>query len=56
MAYDLVIKGAKIVTPDGVKNADIAVQNGVIAEIGSDIEAGGARMIQADGKYVFPVR
>lgn len=41
MAYDMVIKGAKAVTPDGVIEADIVVQNGVIAEIGSDIEASG---------------
>lgn len=54
MAYDMVIKGAKAVTPDGVIEAEIAVQNGVIAEIGSDIEASGTEIIQADGKYVFP--
>lgn len=54
MAYDMVIKGAKAVTPDGVKEADIAVQNGVITEIGSDVEASGAAIIQADGQYVFP--
>ncbi len=54
MAYDMVIKGAKAVTPDGVTEADIAVQNGVIAEIGSDIEASGAEIIKADGTYVFP--
>lgn len=54
MAYDMVIKGAKAVTPDGVIEADIVVQNGVIAEIGSDIEASGTEIIQADGKYVFP--
>lgn len=55
MAYDMVIKGAKAVTPDGVKEADIAVQNGVITEIGSDVEASGAAIIQADGQYVFQV-
>lgn len=54
MAYDMVIKGTKAVTPDGVIEAEIAVQNGVIAEIGSDIEASGTEIIQADGKYVFP--
>lgn len=54
MAYDMVIKGAKAVTSDGVIEAEIAVQNGVIAEIGSDIEASGTEIIQADGKYVFP--
>ncbi|WP_460267485.1 amidohydrolase family protein, partial [Clostridium tertium] len=54
MAYDMVIKGAKAVTPDGVTEADIAVQNGVIVEIGSDIEASGAEIIQADGTYVLP--
>ncbi|MEG7379092.1 allantoinase [Bacillus subtilis] len=54
MNYDMVIKGAKAVTPSGVKKADIAVRNGIIAEIGSAIEAGGAAVVQASGQYVFP--
>ncbi|KAF1678286.1 allantoinase [Bacillus sp. SKDU12] len=54
MAYDMVIKGAKAVMPDGVKEADIAVCNGVIAEIDTAIEASGAATIEADGKFVFP--
>ncbi|MHA6488593.1 allantoinase [Bacillus cabrialesii] len=54
MNYDMVIKGAKAVTPSGVKKADIAVRNGIIAEIGSAIEAGGAAVVQASGHYVFP--
>ncbi|MCK8099648.1 allantoinase [Bacillus sp. 2CMS4F] len=54
MAYDLVIKGAKAVTPDGVKEADIAMKNGTIAKIGSAIEAEGAPVVEASGQYVFP--
>ncbi|USP94689.1 allantoinase [Bacillus vallismortis] len=54
MNYDMVIKGAKAVTPSGVKEADIAVRNGIIAEIGSAIEAGGTAVVQASGQYVFP--
>ncbi|MCY9188387.1 allantoinase [Bacillus mojavensis] len=54
MAYDLVIKGAKAVTPDGVKEADIAMKNGIIAKIGSAIEAEGAPVVKAGGQYVFP--
>ncbi|MEC1736879.1 allantoinase [Bacillus mojavensis] len=54
MAYDLVIKGAKAVTPDGVKEADIAMKNGIIAKIGSAIEAEGAPVVEASGQYVFP--
>lgn len=54
MAYDLVIKGAKAVTPDGVKEADIAMKNGIIAKIGSAIEAEGAPVVEAGGQYVFP--
>ncbi len=55
MAYDMVIKGAKAVTPDGVKEADIAVQNGVITEIGSDVEASGAAIIQQTANMCFQV-
>ncbi|AZV50203.1 allantoinase [Bacillus halotolerans] len=54
MAYDLVIKGAKAVTPDGVKEADIAMKNGTIAKIGSAIEAEGAPVVEASGQYIFP--
>ncbi|WP_286058026.1 allantoinase [Bacillus mojavensis] len=54
MAYDLVIKGAKAVTPDGVKEADIAMKNGIIAKVGSAIEAEGAPVVEAGGQYVFP--
>lgn len=55
MAYDMVIKGAKAVTPDGVIEAEIAVQNGVIAEIGSDIEASGTEIIRQTGNTCFMV-
>ncbi|MEC0277548.1 allantoinase [Bacillus halotolerans] len=54
MAYDLVITGAKAVTPDGVREADIAMKNGGIAKIGSAIEAEGAPVVEASGQYVFP--
>ncbi|MEC1683562.1 allantoinase [Bacillus mojavensis] len=54
MAYDLVIKGAKAVTPDGVKEADIAMKNGIIAKISFAIEAEGAPVVEASGQFVFP--
>ncbi|MBO8136557.1 MAG: dihydroorotase [Desulfotomaculum sp.] len=37
-----------------VKKVDILVENGVITGIGPGLEAAGARVIEADGKYVCP--
>jgi N-acyl-D-amino-acid deacylase len=54
--YDLVIVGGKLV--DGTGNpwyaADVAVKDGRIAAIGRELEARGARTIDAAGKIVSP--
>jgi N-acyl-D-aspartate/D-glutamate deacylase len=55
MAYDLVIKNAKIIDGSGLPafSGDVAVQNGRIAEIGK-IEDGAKRVINADGLVLSP--
>jgi dihydropyrimidinase len=47
-----VIKGGTIVTADRSYEADIAVENGVIAEIGPDLK--GDEVLDASGCYVMP--
>mgnify|MGYP000853089164 CR=1 FL=1 len=53
--YDLLVKNGKIVTPDCIYEADIAVDDGVFAAFlakGTDVEAN--EVIDAKGNYVFP--
>jgi allantoinase len=49
---DLVIRGGQLVTPAGVIRADLAIDEGQISEIGSELTA--AEEIDADGLTVFP--
>ena len=55
-AYDLVVKGGRVVDPsrriDAVR--DVAVANGRIAAVAADIPAGGAQVVDARGKLVVP--
>ena len=56
MTGDLVIRGGHILDGSGAPGfeADIAVRDGRIAEIGKDISAGNAEVINASGKAVAP--
>ncbi len=38
--YDLVIRGGKVVLPDGARDIDIGVKEGRIAALGPDLRAG----------------
>lgn len=44
--------GKKIVTGNEMENVDIAIEDGIIAEIGSDLE--GDKIIDLDGKLIMP--
>ena len=53
--YDLIVRNGKLVTPDRIYEADIAIKNGVYAaflEKGTLAEA--KEEIDAGGNYVFP--
>lgn len=56
MAEDLLIRGGRIIDGTGIPErvADVAIQDGRIAAIGTDITAGGAREIDAAGLIVAP--
>lgn len=51
---DLLIKNGRIVTAQGVYEADIGVENGVIACIGKNLSDESAKVIDAAGQYVVP--
>jgi dihydropyrimidinase len=53
VGYDLVIRGGQVVSAGGVVAADVAVAGGRIAAIGAGL-AGGARELDASGRYVIP--
>ena len=48
------IKNGRIVTAEGVKECDLLVKEGMIAEIGKDIKAKDASIIDAKGMWVAP--
>lgn len=52
MTYDLVIKNGRIVNADASFEADVAVQNGRIAALGTGLE--GAKTVDATGLLVAP--
>ena len=51
--FDLVIRGAQLVTRDGAAPADVGISDGAIAAVGPEL-AGGAEEIGAAGLHAFP--
>jgi dihydropyrimidinase len=51
---DLIVKNGTVVTATDTYRADVGVSNGTIAQIGGDLDANGARVIDAEGCYVMP--
>ena len=54
MPWDLLIRGGEVVTPDGVRRADIAVENEKIVEVAPELSGGSRETIDATGLHVFP--
>ena len=50
--YDLVIKGGRVATTEGVSTMDVAIQSGVIAALGRELHADST--IDATGKLILP--
>jgi allantoinase len=50
---DLVVRGGSVVTPNGVRTTDIAIDDGAVSRIGPHL-AGAAEEIDARGLLVFP--
>jgi allantoinase len=53
-AYDLLVRGAHVVTPEGVIRADVGVAGGRFARIAPDLAETAAETIEAGGQYLFP--
>lgn len=49
-----IIKNGILITPEGEKRADLAIKDGVIAEIGDISPADGDEVYDAGGCYVYP--
>jgi len=55
MSHDLVVHGGLTVSGDGVRRADVAITDGVVAEVAPRIDPGAAReSFDASGRYVLP--
>ena len=54
MPWDLLIRDGEVVTPDGVRRADIAVENGTIVEVSPGLRGAARETIDASGLHVFP--
>jgi len=53
-AYDLLVRGAHVVTPEGVMRADVGVAGGRFARIAPDLADAAVETIEAAGQYLFP--
>jgi len=51
--HDLVIRNGSVLTPDGVVDADLAVDDGIVTAVGT-VSADGHTEIDADGSWVGP--
>ena len=49
-----IIKNGRLCTESGVDEADLRLEEGVIREIGTDLQDSGAEVVDAKGKYVLP--
>jgi allantoinase len=52
-SYDLIVRGATLVLPDGVVRADIAASGGRIARIAPVIDGTASEVVEAGGQYVM---
>jgi allantoinase len=51
---DLVVRGGRVVTPDGVQNAEIGILHGRIVRLAAAVDDPTHAELDAGGRYVFP--
>jgi len=51
---DLVVRGGRLVTPDGVTEADLGIREGKIVRVAAEITDDAHEVLEAEGRYVFP--
>ena len=54
MPFDLIIRNAKVVTPDGVSDLEIAIENERIADLSPSVRGTAQEDIDATGLHAFP--
>jgi dihydropyrimidinase len=54
MQFDRIVKGGQVVTPNGVESVDVGIKGEKIAQVGPDLDAPGADIVDAAGHYVLP--
>jgi allantoinase len=54
MAWDLLIRNGDVVTPDGVRRADVAVEGDTIVELAPGLAGSAREELDATGLHVFP--
>ena len=52
--FDVLVRGGLVVQPDGTALGDLAISDGILVEIGPEIEGGAPVEIDARGLAVFP--
>ena len=51
---DLIVRGGKVATPEGVRAVDIAVEGGTIAALEPELSEGAREEVHARGLHIFP--
>jgi allantoinase len=51
---DLVVRGGRVVTPDGILEADLGIREGKIVQVAPEITDDANDTLDAAGRYVFP--
>jgi dihydropyrimidinase len=54
MSYTRVVKGGRVVTPEGVLDADVGIEGEKIAAVAPDLRANGADVVDAAVHWVIP--
>ncbi|HRK21606.1 MAG TPA: dihydroorotase [Fimbriimonadaceae bacterium] len=54
MHFDLLVRGGRVVSPEGIQDADIGVRDGTIHEIGDLAQAEADEVLAVKGLHVFP--
>lgn len=54
MRWDTLIRGGRVVTPEGVHRVDVAIKDGTIVELSANLHSLAREEINAAGLHVFP--
>src|SRR3954447_6978310 len=54
MPWDLIIRGGEVVTPEGVRRLDLAVEGGTLVEVAPGLRGTAREAVDATGLHVFP--